>query len=259
MYHRAQIYDLLYEWKNYKSEAEVIQQLLAKNNISDKSSLLEAGCGTCSHMIHFSHMFDYVCGFDLYKEMIQFAESKLSAVQNSKLFQADMIDLDTSKVLAKYNEGKPFDVIVSLFGCMGYIIGRSKLESVFRNFYNLTREGGVIIVENFLTPDEFTPYFATVHTYDGEDLKIARVSKSNFKFPHPQNEDEQNQIELHFNFMVATHLDPGGVDHFVDVHHMQLYSADFVKILCEKIGFVDFEVLTLEGFRSLYIMKKPSN
>jgi SAM-dependent methyltransferase len=188
--------------------------------------------------------------------MINFAEEKLAGKTNHKLFKADMIDLEVPNILHEYHNGKPFDVVVSLFGCIGYIIGRNNLEKVFQNFYDLVKEDGLVIVENFLLPDDFNPGSVHMHTHDGEDLKIARISKTKYKFPHPQNEDEQDQIELDFNFMVGKTHDESSVDHFVDVHHMQLYREEFVRQCAEKIGFKEFKALRVNRFRLLYVIKK---
>jgi hypothetical protein len=43
MYHRAQVYDLVYAWKDYKAEAETIQSILKEHGITDNISLIEAG------------------------------------------------------------------------------------------------------------------------------------------------------------------------------------------------------------------------
>lgn len=262
MYKKAIIYEKIYGNKNYEYEANIICDLIRKNlgDMKDDRNftILEAGCGTCSHLKYFVRSFDYVCGFDLYKEIIEFAEEKFQPRDNKKLFQADMSSINVDSVLAEYGRNSaPFDAVISLFGCISYLLGRQKLEDTFKNFFGLVRSGGVVIVESFLTPDDFVPYTSHLHTYDGEDMKIARISKTNFKFPHPETPDEQDQIELNFNFMVTTPLESSPVEHFVDVHHMQLYSSDFIQKCCENIGFVQFQIVEREPFRKLYVMRKP--
>ncbi|KAL0486007.1 class I SAM-dependent methyltransferase [Acrasis kona] len=260
MYHRAQIYDLLYSHKDYEAEANHVFKVLEQRGIGSTSSLLEAGCGTCSHLRHFAKKFEYVSGFDLYDEMIQFAETKFDVSENRRLFKADMIDLDVNEVLSKYTrDGKPFDAIVSLFGCVGYILGEQRLTSAFRNFYNLVREGGIVVIETYMSPDDFQPDAASMETHDGEDFKIARISKSNFKYTNPQGEDENNQVQLHFNFMVATNLEPGDVDHFMDVHEMQLHSEQYIKRVGEAVGFTDVQLLSDENYKNMYVMTKPES
>jgi len=42
----AMYYDLIYTWKDYKTEADTIKKLIATYQKSDGNTLLEAACGT---------------------------------------------------------------------------------------------------------------------------------------------------------------------------------------------------------------------
>lgn len=53
----AKYYDLIYSWKEYKNEAQVIKSLIEKYKKSDSNNLLEVACGTGKHIQYFKDSF----------------------------------------------------------------------------------------------------------------------------------------------------------------------------------------------------------
>ena len=104
----AKYYDLIYHWKDYKAEAETIQNLIKKYKTSDGNNLLDVGCGTGMHIKYFRD--EFACtGIDINKEMVEVAKTKVEGVSFK---QGDMVDFDLNI---------EFDVILCLFSSIGYV------------------------------------------------------------------------------------------------------------------------------------------
>lgn len=60
----ARYYDLIYIWKDYKTEADTIKKLISTYKKSDGNNLLEVACGTGHHLEYFQK--DFACmGVDI--------------------------------------------------------------------------------------------------------------------------------------------------------------------------------------------------
>lgn len=235
---KAYIYDLLYSFKDYKKETSILLNILNKHQIvSDLSNILEAGCGTCSHMKYYAPNFKSVVGFDLNEEMIEIGKKK---VNNCKLFKADM----TNDNLLNTVQTNSFQVILCLFGSIGYIFPGEKLEKVFNIFYKLLSKNGVAIVEPFIDPSQFISNYSDITTYNGDDFKLARIGKSKRKYPNHKDEELVNRLIVNFHYMMTKHLQEGNVEYFEETHEMQMYTKEQFKKIGEKVGFkVEFDLL----------------
>ncbi|MFW9949702.1 MAG: class I SAM-dependent DNA methyltransferase, partial [Candidatus Thorarchaeota archaeon] len=174
----AEYYDLIYHWKDYKVEASNIKEIIKKYKVSDGKYLLDVGCGTGMHIKYFKD--DFSCtGIDINKEMVQVAKSKVSGV----IFkQGDMIN---------FNLKTSFDVIICLFSSIGYVKTYSNLERTIKNFANHLKKGGVLIVEPWFTKSTFWVGEPGMTTYDGKDVKIARLNTTKV-------EGDLSIMEMHY-------------------------------------------------------------
>ncbi|MFX0095488.1 MAG: class I SAM-dependent methyltransferase, partial [Candidatus Hodarchaeota archaeon] len=76
-YHKsAQYYDLLYQWKNYEKEVNDFLHLSKETLGRPLTSLLDLGCGTGNHVIHFARKGISVVGVDLSEEELEIARKK---------------------------------------------------------------------------------------------------------------------------------------------------------------------------------------
>ena len=209
----AEYYDLIYHWKDYKAEANTIKGLIKKYKVSDGKYLLDVGCGTGMHIKYFKDAFSCT-GIDINKEMVQVAKSKVSDV----IFkQGDMIDfsLKTS-----------FDVILCLFSSIGYVKTYSNLERTIKNFSNHLKKGGVLIVEPWFTKSTFWVGEPGMTTYDGKDVKIARLNTTKV-------EADLSIMEMHY--LIARRNED--IKHFVDIHELGLFETDITLKYMEDANF----------------------
>lgn len=210
----AKYYDLIYHWKDYEVEANTVKELIDKYNRSDGKDLLDVGCGTGMHLKYFKD--DFSCmGIDINSEMIEVAKSK---VNNVVFKQGDMIDFNLDKV---------FDVILCLFSSIGYVKTYSNLEKTFLNFANHLKKGGVLIVEPWFTKSTFLAGKPGLTTYDGDDVKIARLNTTKV-------EGDLSIMEMHY--LIAERN--GEVKHFLDIHELGLFETDTTLELMAKASLI---------------------
>ncbi len=174
----ARYYDLIYHNKDYEVETLQLMKIIKDNIANDGQKLLDIGCGTGSHIVHLSNQYDCL-GMDINKEMLDIAKEKNPDVN---LVQGDMTSFDLKE---------QFDVIISMFGTVGYCETIEILEKTFENVYRHLNPGGVFIFEPWLTPSGFKAGIPFLQYYDGDGVKVARVTSS-------EKEGNVSRIEMHF-------------------------------------------------------------
>ena len=209
----ASYYDLIYHWKDYKTESITIKDLIKNYKKSDGNQLLDVGCGTGMHIEYFKD--DFSCtGIDINNEMVEVAKSKVNEV----IFeQGDMIN---------FNLKTSFDVIICLFSSIGYVKTYSNLEKTIKNFANHLKKGGVLIVEPWFTKSAFWAGKPGMTTYDGEDVKIARLNTTKV-------EGDLSIMEMHY--LIAEK--DQDIKHFVDIHELGLFEHDKTLEIMKKANF----------------------
>ncbi len=211
--HLAKYYDLIYTWKDYQKEAEVITDLINENKLSAGNQLLDVACGTGGHIQYFANDFDCV-GVDLNPEMLEFAKQK---APKAKFYPADMID---------FNLKQEFDVVVCLFSSIGYVKTEENLRKTIVCLEKHLKKGGILIIEPWLTKEIYRTGSPHMNTYDGKDIKIARVNVSELK------NELISYFEMHY--LIAETNKP--VIHFVDKHELAMFPIELMLEIMEKNG-----------------------
>jgi len=226
----AKYYDLIYHWKDYEKEALRIKELIKKYQNSNVNKLLDVACGTGKHLEYFKE--NYSCtGIDLNEEMIDIAKVNIGDVS---FIQADMIDF-------KLND--TYDVILCLFSSIGYVQTYENLKNTIGNFAHHLTSGGLVIIEPWFTKSTYKVGLPGMTTYEGEDIKIARLNTTKL-------EDNRSIMEMHY-LIVERDKD---VKYFVDRHEVGLFEIDtFLKIMKETGFKAEFLEDGLMKERGLYI------
>lgn len=158
----AEYYDLIYSWKEYKNEAQMLKSLIKQHKKSKGNDLLEVACGTGKHLQYLKDSFS-ILATDFNKDMLAVARRNIADVTFK---QADMIHLDLDKT---------FDVIICLFSSIGYVKNYKNLNKTIENFSKHLKKGGIVIIEPWFTESSYKAGLPTMTTYDGDDIKIARL------------------------------------------------------------------------------------
>jgi len=231
----AELYDTIYNWKDYPSEAEKLRAVLADEGIAPGSSLLEAACGTGTYLALLRSSYR-VAGFDRSGAMLDIARAKVPGVH---LFEADMRDFDVAE---------PVDAIVCLFSSFGYLLSDEDMVRAARSFARALRPGGVLVVEPWLAPADCVSGHVSMHTVDEPDLKLCR----------------QGFIEVSGELSTINHAwliarRNVGVSHVLEKHVMRLIDHDALVGLVASAGFdARFTAQGLMAKRGLLIARRSS-
>lgn len=178
-------YDLLYKDKDYKGEADYINEIIRKYSKKNCKTILDIGCGTGKHLKCFKDAGFDVSGVDLSENMI--AEAKILLNQNKNLECCKASD---------FHLNKKFDVIVSLFHVMSYQAENLELENVFKNVHNHLEDGGVFIFDFWYGPAVLTdPPVVKIKRLENDNIKVTRLTE-------PVMHANTNIIDVNFEVLI---------------------------------------------------------
>lgn len=218
--------------KDYARESEHLHTLIQQHKRSPGQALLDVACGTGSHLAYLRQWYE-VEGLDLDPAMLAIARRKHPDLV---LHQADMTDF----VL-----GRQFDAVVCLFSAIAYAMTVPRLEQTLRTFASHTQPGGVVVVEPFISPEQWRDGSLHAAFVDEPDLKIARTNI---------NRREGHIAVIDFHFLVAA---PEGIESFTERHDLALFTYEEHLGAFRAAGLdVTYDPEGLMG-RGLYIGARP--
>lgn len=198
----ARYYDLLYSFKDYKKEAQRIKTLISEYKTSKGNELLDVGCGTGHHVLYLKD--DFSCtGIDISEEALKIARRN---VGNAFFLKGDMRNFDLKK---------EFDVIICLFSSIGYVKTYQNLRKTLHNFARHLKKGGVALIEPWLTKSEYRIGSPHMTVYDGEDIKIARLS-------FPRLKGDLSVVDMHYLVVERGK----GIRHAAEQHELGLFDVE---------------------------------
>ncbi len=170
----AELYDLFYTGKDYKSEAEFIHQCISRYSVNSKN-ILELACGTGNHVHQLKEYSYNILSTDYSKDMLAVAKKKVIA-DNVRFEWMDMTNFTIEK-------GDKFDVILCLFDSIGYVQSNENIIKVFQNIYDHLSDNGIFIFEFWnggAFMKQYEPY--RVRRIENEALKIVRISETEIDY-----------------------------------------------------------------------------
>ncbi|HKX16505.1 MAG TPA: class I SAM-dependent methyltransferase [bacterium] len=225
-------YDAIYSWKDYKREAQRLRLLVDEHAQRPVATLLDIACGTGQHLTYLKDHYAAE-GLDLDHEMLNLARQRHPGIA---FHCGDMRAFDL---------GRRFDVVLCLFASVSYCRDMAELEQAITTMARHVNPGGLVVVEPFITPEQFKPGHVSAIFVDHPDLKIARIHTA---------EVADGIAVMPFHYLVGT---PEGVQYFTERHEMTLFSHDQYVAAFKVAGLhVVHDAEGLMG-RGLYIGVKP--
>ncbi len=213
LYHElAPYYDRVYHWKDYDDDIERLLAMINSRRSSSGNLLLDVGCGTGAHIVRLVDDFDCT-GIDNNEGMLKVAREK---VPKASFVQADMLEFDM---------GRRYDIVISMFGTIGYATSLGDLQRVMDNIASHLEEGGVAVLEPFISKDDYIPGHVAMTTYEDDDVKISRVSTST-------QDGHLCTFEMHYLIGEKGK----GVRYLLDTHTMRLYTPEELMTALETTG-----------------------
>jgi ubiquinone/menaquinone biosynthesis C-methylase UbiE len=197
----AEFYDAIYSFKNYEKETAKLHELIQQHKRSPGNYLLEVACGTGGHVTYLKNNYS-VEGLDISPKMLRIARKKHPDIV---FHRGDMVS---------FKLNKQFDAITCLFSAIGHLKTKRKLGFAIRNMSQHLKPGGVLIVEPWITPQQWRGASVHANFVDRPELKIARMNTS-------KTRGRLSVMDMHH--LVAT---PNRIQHFVERLEMGLFTHD---------------------------------
>jgi len=137
----AEYYDIVYQDKNYSSEALFVSELIKKNcNKTNHVRVLDLACGTGLHAIELAKMRYTVDASDISAKMINRAKG------NAKLNKIKIkFHQESFQTAERIN--KKFDVVISMFSAINYLTTYEDLLRSLKNIHGLLESDGIFIFD----------------------------------------------------------------------------------------------------------------
>jgi SAM-dependent methyltransferase len=223
----AELYDAIYQFKNYKRECERLRALIDEA-VPAARTILDVACGTGQHARFLREHFA-VDGVDINEHYLHAARQKNPSGNYTCV---DMTGFDL---------GRTYDVVTCLFSAIGRVMTFERLERAIARMACHVRPGGALIVEPWFTPDQWKPGSLFVHAGEIGTTKVCRMSLSG---------REEDTSTLLYHYLRGT---PENVEHYTERLELALFTRDEMTWAFESAGMaVRYDPEGLMG-RGLYL------
>jgi SAM-dependent methyltransferase len=162
----ADLYDPVYGFKDYWSEARSIRGLIRKHGPPRPRTLLDVACGTGHHLAYLRRWFRCE-GLDQSPGMLRHARRRLGS--SVRLHRGDMRAIHLRR---------RYDVVTCLFSAIGNLSNLAAIRSAIRSMGQRLTAGGVLLVEPWIFPEDVRAGRPHLIVIDRPNLKVARLSVS---------------------------------------------------------------------------------
>lgn len=215
----AQYYDLLYRDKDYAREAQFVDSLLRKMEVSG-GSLLDIGCGTGAHARELAKLGWRVVGVDLSSAMIQIAQEKAPVGSKTEFFSA---------AAAEFKLNRLFPAIISLFHVASYQTGAEDLYLMFANVRRHLAPGGVFIFDFWHGPGVLAdPPGVRVRRLEDERMRVTRIAE-------PVHRPEEHIVDINYEIFIED-TTGGLIEHITELHRMRYFFQPEIESMLRRAG-----------------------
>ena len=249
----AHYYDLLYQDKDYVSEAEFIAKII-QNYAPHGNNILELGCGTGIHACLLAERGYQVRGVDQSNEMLVTANSRL-----------DNLDLELKNKLSftlgdirNLHINQQFDVIISLFHVISYQTTNQDLQTTFAIVKEHLRPNGIFIFDVWYGPSVLSDRpTIRIKRLEDERIKVTRIAEP-IMYPN------DNLVDVNYNIFITNKLS-GEIEELQETHTMRyLFKPELENLLAncqlEIIDSKEWVTNQEPGFNTwgVYFVVKPN-
>lgn len=198
----AAVYDTIYgAMVDYATVADRITELV-EARAPDAQTLFEIACGTGLYLEQLGRRFE-VTGSDLSPEMLEVARRR---VPDTPLHEGDMRTMDL---------GHTFDVVACLGSSIAYLLTIEDLQAACRTFARHLADGGVVVVEPWLTADTWIDDHVGMDSAEHNAVKVARMTRGR---------RDGNAVVVEMHHMVGVPGQP--IDYFIEEHATRFFTVD---------------------------------
>lgn len=217
----APFYDLSYKEKPYLFEAKQLNDFIRTRVKKRQIDLLDLGCGTGEHIKLFSKL-GYICtGVDISPKMVALAKQKLAAITPlPTVIQADLKSLTLPK---------KFDVVVSLFHVLSYMVTDDEIDAFFQTARKHLAPNGIFIFDCWngkgvlSNPPEIRYKKVFLPAGILHRIKIPTINKA-----------ENSVNVIHHGFLLSS--GQSMAQHFEEKHVLRYFFANEIKRFAKRNG-----------------------
>jgi len=199
-------YDLLYQDKDYASEASFVDEQLRRHG-ARPGALLDLGCGTGVHAMMLARKGWRVAGIDLSADMIRRAEIRLAADPQQVTFRrGDVCDSGPER---------DFDAVVSLFHVASYQLNTSRLAAMLANAGIALKPGGILL---------FDYWYGDAVRAQGVETRVKTVERSPLRVTRiAQSDHDETKSRVRVNYTLFCEDTSQSAIHRIDEQHRLRY------------------------------------
>lgn len=220
----AQYYDIIYQDKDYYAETFFVSELI-KQNIHSTSPIrvLDLACGTGLHAIELAKMGYEVDASDISLKMVNAAKenarlSNFKITFHHEAFQtADRIN-------------KKFDVVISMFSSINYLISCNDLLTSLKNIHGLLANDGILIFD-FWNGNAVIDNLAPVRV-----KRSKKGTKSVLRYSENTIDRLEQIVNIKFNFLLFESDRVTG--EFTENHLCRYFFIKEIEDFLEISGFI---------------------
>jgi SAM-dependent methyltransferase len=159
----AEAYDVIHRGKPYAQDARMVLAAARRYARRPLHSLLDVACGSGRHLEFFARKY-VATGLDASPDMLARARRR---APGATLLRGRM---------ESFRLGRRFDIVTCLFSSIGYTRSVGTLRRTLRNLARHTEPGGVVLVEPWLTPEQFRSGLVTSVRAESDELAVVRMN-----------------------------------------------------------------------------------
>jgi SAM-dependent methyltransferase len=214
----SELYDSLYEAKDYQNENSFLLSLLPKKK---SLSILDLGCGTGGHDILLAQQGYTVTGVDLSEEMINQAIRKNCAADLSVEFLHG--DMRTVRIKKK------FDLVLSMFAVMSYQTTNQDFKASLETARYHLNTGGILIFDAWYG-------LAVLHQIPETRIKELEMGEDRvIRIAVPEMLTLANTVIVHYQIL-QINVDRK-VEEIKEDHPMRYFFAPEIELFASETGF----------------------
>lgn len=230
----ANFYDVLYQDKNYEAECDYLEKVFCDYGVKRIHTVLDLGCGTGGHAIPLVGRGYRVMGIDRSERMIRIAQQKAlsSGVADRAQFQCGDIQ--------KFDLGKTFEAIISMFAVIGYQTSNQKFFSTLQTIRKHLVSGGLFVWDFWYGP-------AVLKKRPTERAKVISENGDRlFRLARPLLDTQSNVVTIHYDLFHFHNSQM--VDEAQENHAMRFFFKPEIEFFLGQAG---FELMAICPFAEL--------
>ena len=213
----ADFYDLYYSDKDYAAEVDFVLELASRFG-ANPQTLLDMGCGTGRHLEEFIKRGLECDGFDLSSKMLAQAKKRLAG-SGGTLQKGNLVD---------FENGKQYDIVVSMFAVMGYLTDNKQLLAGLETARKHLNPDGVFVFDGWFGSAVLSqqPEKRRHEYMNGQDTIVREVS--------PDLDPVRQTVTVHYD--VSTQRDGLIVKRTQEEHVMRFMFVQEMKLALQIAG-----------------------